>query len=73
MRDAEAVRKAGCEGKKSFSDAQLAHDVADKMRRSAGKRRKGARRKLRFRVYRCSFCGKWHVGTESPGRRKEVA
>lgn len=41
---------ATCEGKQAFETPALAHRIA--------------RRKKRH-VYRCKFCGKWHIAEKS--------
>lgn len=47
------TRIIGCEGKAAFSSPALAH--------------KAAGRRVGRQVYRCEFCGAFHVGT-APGR-----
>ena len=42
-------RAAGCIGKHRFDNPQKAHEVAEKARH-------------RVEVYRCRFCGGWHIG-----------
>lgn len=68
----EDVIRASCDGKHRFDDAAMAHKVADRMRKSAGQRRKRRRRRPRIQVYRCRWCHSWHVGSVVPDRAKEV-
>ena len=54
MSHAKRLREdAQCVGKQGFDSATLAHKVAKRRER---KDRKSA-------VYRCAYCGLWHLGT----------
>jgi hypothetical protein len=50
-------RIAACEGKERFATAQLAHRIA--RRRQA--RKPGV-------MYRCKYCGGWHIGRGGSNR-----
>lgn len=50
-----------CAGKVAFDSAALAHEIAKK--RSSRRRGKDRKREPRV-VYRCRWCGKWHLGQE---------
>jgi len=61
MRPLHTVNKiAGCVGKVRFDSARLAHEVA-KPRHRRGRTRGTPIRDQR-EVYRCPYCGGWHVG-----------
>jgi hypothetical protein len=46
-------RAGQCSGKKAFTSARLAHQVARRRERSRGP----------SSVYRCVYCGNYHMGT----------
>lgn len=52
-------KASSCTGKEGFATRTIAAKVADRI----GKRRIGGK----INIYRCKFCGLWHVGT-MPGR-----
>lgn len=45
-------RVMGCDGKQRFAKPRLAHRIAKRMGGQA-------------QVYRCSYCGGWHVGADN--------
>lgn len=51
-------RVTACVGKDAFDTQTLAAKVADRMRTSLRGRRP-------VRPYRCSACGKWHIGSKT--------
>lgn len=57
---------SGCAGKFAYDSARLAHQIVKRRRRNES-------------VYRCEFCGHWHVGNQlarRPSRtkiRREIA
>lgn len=45
-----------CNGKQRFDNIKLAKDIVKKQSR---------RRDLKFNIYRCEWCGGYHIGTEN--------
>ena len=45
-----------CNGKQRFENIKLAKDIVKKQQR---------RRDLKFNIYKCDWCGGYHIGTES--------
>jgi len=54
---------AGCESKQGFETKAMAEKVRREMMRRHNT-------KLALKVYRCSYCGLWHIGTSHKRRKK---
>jgi hypothetical protein len=55
-------RVVHCEGKQAFAS----WDMANAVRKQRGRRNDKTNRRD---VYKCEFCGAWHIGT--PGKKRE--
>jgi hypothetical protein len=60
VRPRDTMRQAGCEGKGRFASPTLAHKVLKRAGRS-----RGHTNRVVAVVYRCSYCGGWHIGRPS--------
>lgn len=59
MKKRQAPPVTSCEGKERFTSAHLAHRIA--ARRNKNRAAKDDRFE-RQSVYRCGYCGHWHLG-----------
>lgn len=58
----ESRRKSQCEGKQAFDN-----------RVTAGLAMRSVKMRDTCTIFRCDFCGHWHVGSQVEGRKKEKA